>query len=203
MANKKISELTQAMNSLQINDLIEASIDDGSGNYTSEKLTGQQVSDGVQGIIANSSIYGSAFESNTLTFSANVATPVTTSTLLLSSNCQLSGAGLDTGFEVAVAGTIFITFEASVLNNGSATMDEINFFLDLNGTNVTDSARFITAPPNGHIVPFSANWLINVAALDIVTVKIVVAKINYELFYENAFTGDATPAAKLQIFNIG
>jgi hypothetical protein len=203
MANQKITDLPQAVNSMQATDLMEVSIDNGGGIFTSESFTGQQVSDGVIGVISNYAIIGCAYSAQTQAFSQNTPTAIPTEMLLQSGNCQLSGAGLDTGFEVAQLGLLFVTFEASVWNDGGGTQEEINFYLDLNGAAVTDSARFITAPPNNHVVPLSATWMINVAASDVITVFITVAKANYKLLYEDQFTGHGTPAAKLSIFNIG
>ncbi len=203
MANQKITDLPQAVNPMQATDLMEVSIDNGGGIFTSEKFTGQQVSDGVIGVISNYAIIGCAYSALTQSFSANTATEVMTEVLLQNGNCQLAGASFDTGFEVTQPGLLFVTFEASIWNDGSATQEEINFYLDLNGTAVADSARFITAPPNGHIVPLSATWMINVAASDVITVFITVAKTELKLLYENSFTGHGTPSAKLTIFNIG
>jgi len=81
MANQKITDLPQAVNSMQATDLMEVSIDNGGGIFTSESFTGQQVSDGVIGVISNYAIIGCAYSAQTQTFSALTATAVVTETL--------------------------------------------------------------------------------------------------------------------------
>jgi hypothetical protein len=58
MANKKISQLTLAVDVIYPVDLMELSRDDGAGNYTSEAISGDQL---YEGMIAVASPYLSAY----------------------------------------------------------------------------------------------------------------------------------------------
>ena len=131
MANKKITQLPTASNSMQATDLIEASIDNGGGIFTSEKFTGQQVSDGVIGIISNYAVVGSAYSQQQQVFATNTPTAVMTEVPLIENNCLLGGSH-STGFIVDKTVCINILFEASVFNNGGGNADEISFHLQLN-----------------------------------------------------------------------
>jgi hypothetical protein len=201
MANKKITQLPTAVNPMQATDLMEASIDNGGGIFTSEKFTGQQVSDGVIGIISNYAVVGSAYSQQPQFFAPNTPTAVMTEFPLIENNCLLGG-GHDTGFIVDQTVCINILFEASVFNNGG-TVDEISFHLQLNGSTVADSARYFISPPTNETLAFSANWILNVSTTDLIEVMITVSKASYELLYESNFTGIGSPSGKLNIFNIG
>jgi len=202
MANKKITQLPTASNSMQATDLIEASIDNGGGIFTSEKFTGQQVSDGVIGIISNYAVVGSAYSQQQQVFATNTPTAVMTEVPLIENNCLLGGSH-STGFIVDKTVCINILFEASVFNNGGGNADEISFHLQLNGSTVADSARYFISPTNNHTLAFSANWILNVSITDLIEVMITISKVNFELIYESNYTGIGSPSAKLNIFNIG
>ena len=73
MANKKITQLTASSVPLKAIDLVEGSINNGAGVYTSKKLTGQQVFDGV----IESTPYISVYSTTNQTFVAQTATEIT------------------------------------------------------------------------------------------------------------------------------
>ena len=196
MANKKITQLTASSVNLAAIDLVEGSINNGAGVYTSKKLTGQQVFDGV--IV--STPYISAYSTQLQTFVANIPTPIT-----------FDGTGFDNGLnlhtstEIAVdqAGYYQMDFTATIKNNSGNANFNIGFYLTINGSNVADSSKFMNAPTHGHHISFQTSWLVQMNAADMVSIICVMEKADFELITESAFTGVLTPSAQLIMKRIG
>ena len=196
MANKKITQLTAASVNLAAIDLVEGSINNGAGVYTSKKLTGQQVFDGV--IV--STPYISAYSTTNLTFVANTPTAI-----------AFDGTGfsnfinLPTAYDVRTvqAGYYQMDFTATIKNNGGNANFNIGFYLQINGTNVNDSSKFMNAPTHGHHISFQTSWLVQMNVLDVVNIVCVMEKADFELITEAGFTGVLTPSAQLIMKRIG
>ena len=196
MANKKITQLTASSVNLAAIDLVEGSINNGAGVYTSKKLTGQQVFDGV----IESTPYISAYSTTNQTFLAQTATPIT-----------FDGTGFDNGLnlhtstQIAVDqdGIYQLDFTATILNNGGNANGEIGFYLVINGSDVADSSKYMNAPTHNHHISFQTSWLVQMAVLDVVSIVCVMKFIHFELITESAFTGVLTPSAQLIMKRIG
>ena len=196
MANKKITQLTAASVNLAAIDLVEGSINNGAGVYTSKKLTGQQVFDGV--IV--STPYISAYSTTNLTFVANTPTAI-----------AFDGTGfsnfinLPTAYDVRTvqAGYYQMDFTATIKNNGGNANFNIGFYLQINGIDVADSSKFMNAPTNSHHISFQTSWLVQMKVLDVVSIVCIMEKANFELITEAAFTGVLTPSVQLIMKRIG
>jgi len=195
MANKKITQLTASSFNLAAIDLVEGSINNGAGVYTSKKLTGQQVFDGT--IV--STPYISAYSTTNQTFGAGAA-PVT-----------FDGTGfsnfitLHTTDELITsqAGFYQLDFTATILNNGGNANYNMVFWLQINGINVADSSKFMNAPTNGHHISFGTSWLVQMGVSDFVQIICRVGKPEFELITESAFSGVLTPSAQVIMKRIG
>ena len=196
MANKKITQLTASSVNLAAIDLVEGSINNGAGVFTSKKLTGQQVFDGT--IV--STPYISAYSTQPQTFGANVPTAI-----------DFDGTGfsnfinMPTASELRTAQTGFyqLDFTATILNNGGNANHNIGFYLQINGVDVSDSSKFMNAPTNGHHISFQTSWLVEMDVLDVVEIVCVMGKAEFELITESAFTGVLTPSAQVIMKRIG
>ena len=196
MANKKITQLTASSVNLAAIDLVEGSINNGSGVYTSKKLTGQQVFDGV--IV--STPYISAYSTANLTFGAGAPTPIAFDGTGFSNFINLPNA-----YDVRTlqAGYYQMDFTATIFNNGGNADFNIGFYLQINGSDVADSSKFMNAPTHNHNLSFQTSWLVQMGVLDVVNIVCIMEKANFELITESAFTGVLTPSAQLIMKRIG
>ena len=196
MANKKITQLTASTVNLAAIDLVEGSINNGAGVYTSKKLTGQQVFDGT--IV--STPYISAYSTQAQTFGANVPTLINFDGTGFSNFINLPSLN---ELRTVQAGFYQMDFTATILNNGGNPNYNIGFYLQINGVNVADSSRFLNAPTSNHHISFQTSWLVQMNVLDLATIVCVMEKTNYELITESAFTGVLTPSAQVIMKRIG
>ena len=196
MANKKITQLTASSVNLAAIDLVEGSINNGAGVYTSKKLTGQQVFDGV--IV--STPYISAVSKYTQTFTAATATPIVFDTIGFSNFINMPTTD---EFETDQAGFYQLDFTATILNNGGNPNHYIGFYLKINGTNVAVSSKLMNAPTNNHHISFQTSWLVQMGISDVVSIICVMELSDFELLSESAFTGVWTPSAQLIMKRIG
>jgi len=195
MANKKITQLTASSFNLAAIDLVEGSINNGAGVYTSKKLTGQQVFDGT--IV--STPYISAYSTTNQTFAAGAA-PVT-----------FDGTGFSNFISLHTtdelipdqAGFYQLDFTATILNNGGNANFNMGFYLQINGIDVNDSSKFMNAPTNGHHISFQTSWLVQMDVLDVLTIFCRVEKPEFELITESVLTGVLTPSAQVIMKRIG
>ena len=196
MANKKITQLTASSVNLAAIDLVEGSINNGAGVYTSKKLTGQQVFDGV--IV--STPYISAYSTANLTFGAGAPTPIAFDGTGFSNFINLPNA-----YDVRTlqAGYYQMDFTATIFNNGGNADFNIGFYLQINGSDVADSSKFMNAPTHNHNLSFQTSWLVQMGVLDVVNIVCIMEKANFELITESAFTGVLTPSAQLIMKRIG
>lgn len=196
MANKKITQLTASSFNLAAIDLVEGSINNGAGVYTSKKLTGQQVFDGV----IESTPYISAYSTTNQTFVGVTPTPI-----------EFDGTGFSNFINMPnvndvrteQAGYYQMDFTATIFNNGGNADFNIGFYLQINGTDVADSSKFMNAPTHNHNLSFQTSWLVQMAVLDVVSIVCVMEKANFELITESAFTGVLTPSVQLIMKRIG
>jgi hypothetical protein len=196
MANKKITQLTASSANLAAIDLVEGSINNGAGVYTSKKLTGQQVYDGV--II--STPYISAFSTTNQTFLAGTPTEVTFNATGFTNFMSLnSGIGLFANQD----GIYQVDFSATILNNAGNANFHIGFYLMINGVEVNDSSRFMNAPTHNHHISFQTSWLVDMSGSSELTIICVMEKLDFELITESAFTGVLTPSAQVIMKRIG
>jgi hypothetical protein len=196
MANKKITQLTAASAPLEAIDLIEGSINNGSGVYTSKKLTGQQVFDGT----IFSTPYISAYSTVNQTFAAGTPTPIGFDGTDFSNFIDMPTTS---GLRTAQGGFYQLDFTATILNNGGNANYYIGFYLQINATDVTNSSKFMNAPTNGHHISFQTSWLVQMGVLDVVTIICIMEKVDFELITESAFTGVLTPSAQVIMKRIG
>ena len=196
MANKKITQLTASSVNLAAIDLVEGSINNGAGVYTSKKLTGQQVFDGV--IVSNP--YISAYSTANQTFVAAVPTPISFDTTGFSNFINMPNVN---DVRTLQGGFYQMDFTATILNNGGNSNFKIGFYLTINGTNVNDTSRFMNAPTHNHNLSFQTSWLVQMGVLDVVNIVCVMEKADFELITESAHTGVLTPSAQLIMKRIG
>ena len=196
MANKKITQLTASSFNLAAIDLVEGSINNGAGVYTSKKLTGQQVFDGV----IETTPYISAYSTANLTFGAGAPTPIAFDGTGFSNFINLPNV-----YDVRTdqAGFYQMDFTATILNNGGNPNFYIGFYLQINGFDVADSSKFMNAPTNNHHISFQTSWLVQMGVLDVVNIVCVMEKAEFELITESAFTGLLTPSVQLIMKRIG
>ena len=196
MANKKITQLTASSVNLAAIDLVEGSINNGAGVYTSKKITGQQVFDGV--IV--STPYISAYSTTNQTFAATSPTPITFDTTGYSNFINMPNVN---DVRTLQAGFYQMDFTATILNNGGNANFGVGFYLQINGSDVADSSRFMNAPTHNHHISFQTSWLVQMAVLDVVNIVCVMKQADYELITESALTGVLTPSAQLIMKRIG
>ena len=135
MANQKITQLTASSANLAAIDLVEGSINNGAGVYTSKKLTGQQVFDGV----IETTPYISAYSTTNQTFLASTPTLITFDVTGFN-----NGLDLHTSTQIAVDQTGYyqMDFTATILNNGG----NANFEL------ITESAFTGVLTPSAQLI---------------------------------------------------
>jgi hypothetical protein len=196
MANKKITQLTASSANLAAIDLVEGSINNGAGVYTSKKLTGQQVFDGV----IETTPYISAYSTANQTFVASTPTPIA-----FDGTGFNNGLNLHTSTEIDVEQTGYyqMDFTATILNNGGNANFKIGFYLQINGVDVADSSKFMNAPTHSHHISFQTSWLVQMNFADMVRIMCVMEKADFELITESAFTGVLTPSVQLIMKRIG
>lgn len=195
MANKKITALTASSVNLAAIDLVEGSINNGAGVYTSKKLTGQQVFDGT--IV--STPYITAYSTTNQTFGAGSA-PVTFDGTGFSNFINLPTTS---NLRTLQAGFYQLDFTATILNNGGNANYNMGFWLQINGIDVNDSSKFMNAPTNGHHISFQTSWLVQMDVLDVVNIICRVGKPEFELITESAFNGVLTPSVQVIMKRIG
>lgn len=196
MANKKITQLTASSANLAAIDLIEGSINNGVGVYTSKKLTGQQVFDGV----IETTPYISAYSTANQTFVAGTPTPI-----------EFDGTGFSNFINMPnvndvrteQAGYYQMDFTATIFNNGGNADFNIGFYLEIDGTDVDNSSKFMNAPTHNHNLSFQTSWLVQMGVLSVVNIVCVMEKAQFELITESALTGVVTPSAQLIMKRIG
>ena len=199
MANKKISQLTLAVDVILPIDLMELSRDDGAGNYTSEAISGDQLYGGM--MVANP--YLSAYRGVNQTFLAATATAIDFSSIDLYNYIDVP---TPTRLTVDKNGFYKVDFTGTIWNDagGSATGYHVGFYLKLNGTtNISNTSRFMTAPDNNHVESYSTSWLVDLKSGDYIEVFCVMDKPEYKLLTESAFTGVLTPSSQVIMSRIG
>ncbi len=199
MANKKISQLTLAVDVILPIDLMELSRADGAGGYTSEAISGDQLYEGT--MIA--SPYLSAYFDSNQTFSAGVAKALDFRNIELQNYIDVPAP---TKLTVDKSGNYKIDFTATIWNDGggSATAYKVGFFLKKNGTtNVPKSSKFMTPPDNNHVESYSTSWLVDLKGGDYIEIYCVMEKANYKLLTESAHTGVLTPSSSVIMSRIG
>jgi hypothetical protein len=196
MANKKITQLTASSFNLAAIDLVEGSINNGVGVFTSKKLTGQQVFDGV----IETTPYISAYSTTNLTFVAGAPTAIAFDGTGYSNFINLPNV-----YDVRTdqGGFYQMDFTATILNNGGNADFKIGFYLQIDGTDVNDSSKFMNAPTHNHHISFQTSWLVQMGALSVVNIVCIMEKAHFELITESAFTGVLTPSAQLIMKRIG
>jgi hypothetical protein len=196
MANKKITQLTASSVNLAAIDLVEGSINNGVGVFTSKKLTGQQVFDGV----IETTPYISAYSTANLTFVAGAPTAIAFDGTGYSNFINLPNV-----YDVRTdqGGFYQMDFTATILNNGGNADFKIGFYLQIDGTDVNDSSKFMNAPTHNHHISFQTSWLVQMGALSVVNIVCIMEKAHFELITESAFTGVLTPSAQLIMKRIG
>jgi len=196
MANKKITQLTASSVNLAAIDLVEGAINNGAGVYTSKKLTGQQVFDGT--IV--STPYISAYSTTNQTFVAGVPTAIAFDGTGFSNFINMPSVY---ELRTAQAGFYQLDFTATIQNNGGNANFNIGFYLQINGTDVNDSSKFLNPPTNNHHMSFQTSWLVQMGVLDVVTIICIMEKAEFELITESALTGVLTPSAQVIMKRIG
>ena len=196
MANQKITQLTASSANLAAIDLVEGSINNGAGVYTSKKLTGQQVFDGV----IETTPYISAYSTTNQTFLASTPTPIA-----FDGTGFFNSITLPTADDVRTAQTGYyqMDFTATIKNNGGNANFNIGFYLQINGSDVANSSKFMNAPTNGHHISFQTSWLVYMNVADMVSIVCVMEKPDFELITESALTGVVTPSVQLIMKRIG
>ena len=196
MANKKITQLTASSSDLAAIDLVEGSINNGAGVYTSKKLTGQQVFDGV--IV--STPYISAYSTTNQTFVAGTPTPIAFDGTGFSNFINMPNVN---DVRTDQGGVYQLDFTATILNNGGNANFAVGFYLEIDGTDVDNSSKFMNAPTNNHHISFQTSWLVQMGVLSVVNIVCVMEKADFELITESALTGVVTPSAQLIMKRIG
>ena len=199
MANKKISQLTLAGDVFHPTDLMELSRDDGSGGFTSEAISGNQLYEGVM----LESPYLSAYRDVNQTFLAATAKAVDFRTIELQNFIDVYAP---TRLRVDKNGVYKVDFTATIWNDnaGSGTGYHVGFFLKQNGTtNISNTSRFMTAPDNNHVESYSTSWLVDLKEGDYIEIYCVMDKADYKLKTESAHTGVVTPSSQVIMSRIG
>jgi len=199
MANKKISQLTLAVDLIYPTDLLEVSRDDGAGGYFSEATSGDYIYEGM--MYANP--YLSAYDNTTQTFSAGVATAISFKLIEWQNYIDVPAP---TRLAVDKSGKYKVDFTGTIWNDGggSATAYHVGFFLKKNGTtNIPRSSKFMMPPDNNHVESYSTSWLVDLKAGDYIEIYCVMDKTNFKLLTEAAHTGVVTPSSSVIMSRIG
>jgi hypothetical protein len=199
MANKKISQLTLAVDVILPTDLMELSRDDGAGGFTSEAISGDQLYEG--GMVAMPYLF--ACRKVNQTFLAATATAIDFRSIDLQNYIDVPAP---TQLTVDKAGFYKVDFTATIWNDnaGSGTGYYVGFFLKKNGTtNILNTSRFMTAPDNNHVESYSTSWLVDLKGGDYIEVFCVMDKADYKLLTESAHTGVVTPSSQVIMSRIG
>ena len=199
MANKKISQLTLAVDVIFPIDLMELSRDDGAGNYTSEAISGDQLYEGMMVV----SPYLSAYFDGNQTFLAATAKALDFRNIELQNYIDVPTA---TRLVVDKSGIYKIDFTGTIWNDGggSPTSYHIGFFLKKNGTtNIPKSSKFMMPPDNNHVESYSTSWLVELKPGEYIEIYCVMDKPNFKLLTEAAQTGVVTPSSSVIMSRIG
>ena len=199
MANKKISQLTLAVDVILPTDLMELSRDDGAGGFTSEAISGDYIYEGM--MVATP--YLSAYFDGNQTFLAATATAIDFRNIELQNYIDVPTA---TRLVVDKAGKYKVDFTATIWNDGggSATGYHVGFFLKQNGTTkIPNTSRFMTAPDNNHVESYSTSWLVDLKGGDYIEVFCVMDKTAYKLKTESAHNSVVTPSSQVIMSRIG
>lgn len=199
MANKKISQLTLAVDVIHPSDLMELSRDDGAGGFTSEAISGDQLYEGM--MVANP--YLSAYFDGNQTFGSGVAKAIDLRNIELQNYIDVPTA---TRLVVDKAGIYKVDFTATIWNDGggSATAFHVGFYLKKNGTtNISNTSRFMTPPDNNHVKSYSTSWLIDLKGGEYIEIFCKMDKADFKLLTESAHTGVVTPSSQVIMSRIG
>ena len=196
MANKKITQLTASSVPLAAIDLVEGSINNGAGVYTSKKLTGQQVFEGV----ISSTPYLCVYSDQPQVFVANTPTDLTFNQTRVANSISISST--DTLIPNQ-NGNYQVDFTATIKNHAGNANYYVGFYLELNGVSVLASSKFMNAPTNNHHISFQTSWLVDMNATDQLKIVCVMEKADYQLITESAFTGVLTPSVQVIMKRIG
>ncbi len=199
MANKKISQLTLAVDVIYPIDLMELSRDDGAGNYTSEAINGDQLYEGM--MVA--SPYLSAYHDKNQLFLAGVPKAVDFKYIELQN--YINGAAPSI-LLVDKGGIYKVDFTGTIWNDGGggAAGYHVGFYLKKNGTtNILNSSKFMTAPENNHVESYSTSWLVQLKGGDSIQVFCKMDKANFKLLTDSTHTGVLTPSSSVIMSRIG
>jgi hypothetical protein len=199
MANKKISQLTLAVDIIVPTDLMELSRDDGAGGYTSEAINGDQLYEGMMAV----SPYLSAYFNFNQTFLAGVPKAVYFKNIELQNYIDVPAP---TRLVVDKSGIYKIDFTGTIWNDGGggAAGFHIGFYLKQNGTtNIDNTSKYMTAPENNHVESYSTSWLVQLKGGHYIEIFCVMAKANFKLLTESAHTGVLTPSSSVIMSRIG
>jgi len=198
MANKKISQLTLAVDVIYPIDLMEVARDDGAGGYTSEAITG----DYIYGGMMVASPYLSAYNDINQTFLAATAKAVEFKQIEFQNFIDVPAP---TTLTVDKSGFYKVDFTGTIWNDGggSPTSYHIGFFLKKNGTNIPNSSKFMMPPENNHVESYSTSWLVELKGGDYIEIYCVMDKTNFKLLTEAAQTGVVTPSSSVIMSRIG
>jgi len=177
MANKKISQLTLAVDVILPTDLMELSRDDYSGGYASEAISGDQLYEGMMA----ASPYLSAYYDSNQTFLAATAKALDFRQIELQNYIDVPAP---TTLVVDKSGIYKVDFTATIWNDGggSATGYHVGFFLKKNGTtNIPKSSKFMMPPENNHVESYSTSWLVQLKAGEYIEIYCVMDKTNFKL----------------------
>ncbi len=199
MANKKISQLTLAVDLIYPLDLMELSREDGGGGYTSEAISADYIYEGMM----FASPYLSAYYDSNQTFSAGVAKALD---FRYAELANYIGVPAPTILLVDKSGKYKVDFTGTIWNDGGGSPSGYNvgFFLKKYGTtNVPKSSKFMTPPDNNHVESYSTSWLVELKGGDYIEIYCVMEKANYKLLTESAHTGVLTPSSSVIMSRIG
>jgi hypothetical protein len=196
MANKKITQLTASSVSLAAIDLVESSINNGAGVYTSKKLTGKQVFEGV----ISSTPYLCVYSDQLQAFVANLPTDVIFNETRIANSISISSG---TTLIPNEDGNYQLDFTATIKNNGGNANHYVGFYLELNGVSVTASSKFMNAPTGNHHISLGTSWLVDMNATDQLKIVCLMEKADFQLITESAFTGVITPSVQVIMKRIG
>ena len=199
MANKKISQLTLAVDVIHPSDLMELSRDDGSGGFTSEAISGDQLYEG--GMVE--SPYLSAYFDANQTFVGGVPKAIDFRNIELQNYIDVP---TPTRLVVDKSGIYKVDFTATINNNGggSATGYHVGYYLKKNGTtNIPNSSKFMTSPENNHVESYSTSWLVELKGGDYIEIFCKMDKTAFRLITESAHNGVVTPSSQVIMSRIG
>lgn len=198
MANKKISQLTLAVDLIFPTDLMEVARDDGAGGYTSEAISGDYIYEGM--MYASPYLY--AYTSVNQTFLAATATAIDFKTIELQNYIDVPAP---TKLEVQkmVILKLILRQQFSMMAAVLQLVIMLDFFKKNGATNVLKSSKFMTAPDNNHVKSYSTSWFVDLKGGDFIEIYCVMDKINFKLLTESAQTGVVTPSSSVIMSRIG